>query len=731
MDENRMRERITRAVEQRCAPLKPDPFMAGRVMRMAEEKGEIRVKKKLSVGLALCILMALLSLTALAAALLSGMEIIEFQAIPIAMQNDEGLRVNDIYSHEELLEILRVAEENGVTVEGNWSIMEALARGEGYYEEETIMALCRAAFGGLIYEWTVDERYWFEQKLVEIGFRDQVYARLPGEGEIPAEEARALAVSLLEEKYGPLALGDPERFRAVEDFDEGGWYLTFHPRTLEDMKYSVHFSHDRKIVECNCEKVFRTPYSERQLSDAIDSVYGYRTYSKQSWDLAGWHAFGEMLPEARHTSEWSPEYDGYLATTYLLPAEGDIPEESARAIALAAAGRDYPVNTQYPIRSHVLLLGKGDARIWKVTLQLLHENGKVQPISWEIDAATGAILACRVLGDSAPVFAPYMLFETLDAVSAGAMTAANARIRAIEALHSAYGEAVPPLEDESLYENKILTQAGGKAFGVFFFSKVPDYGNAYVTVNADGTTKINYAHFEPLSADNLFSRMGNVYGSFFDWEQSAWVDFSRRLAAMDAPTTFEGRLFAATVYPEESAAAISLDAAYEIVLRDLDSRATDLGSHVLISGESGPVWKLRLGTSPVNTLYEVDAMTGEILDREIFVCQNPDFDHDMKMFTLRSTYMPAALMEFGPVRIAMELTVKSDFDAFSYDETVFMNKSCYEVTVEGMTVTFKSIDEFRPSYRTTILDNGMDAVIEVFDIPEPRPESEGSPYGNG
>jgi hypothetical protein len=65
------------------------------------------------------------------------------------------------------------------------------------------------------------------------------------------------------------------------------------------------------------------------------------------------------------------------------------------------------------------------------------------------------------------------------------------------------------------------------------------------------------------------------------------------------------------------------------------------------------------------------------------------------------------------------------------NETVFMNKNCYEITVDGMTVTFKSTDEYLPSYRTTILDGGMDAEIEVFDVPEPRPESEGSPYGNG
>ena len=166
-------------------------------------------------------------------------------------------------------------------------------------------------------------------------------------------------------------------------------------------------------------------------------------------------------------------------------------------------------------------------------------------------------------------------------------------------------------------------------------------------------------------------------------------------------------------------------------LGDLGTRSDDAVSWVLIDADPHPVWKIRMGTFPANTLYEVDAMTGEILDRELYVCQNPDFDHDMKMFTLRSVYMPAALAEFGPVRIAMELTVKAHREAFSWDETVFMNPNCYEITVDGMTVTFKSIDRNLPSYRTTILKNGMDAEIVVFDIPEPSPEGEGSPYGNG
>ena len=132
MDDNRMRERIQRAVAQRCEPLAPDPFLAARVANLAAQKGEPRVKKKLSTGLVLAIVLALLSLTALGAVLLSGMEIVDQQAVPTAKGNDGDVRVNRDYSHEELMHILAIAAENGITLENDHFIMEAVARGEGW-----------------------------------------------------------------------------------------------------------------------------------------------------------------------------------------------------------------------------------------------------------------------------------------------------------------------------------------------------------------------------------------------------------------------------------------------------------------------------------------------------------------------------------------------------------------------------------------------------------------------
>lgn len=716
MDDRRMTQHVHKAVEQRCEALAPDPFLAARVMRMAEEKGERHVKKKLSAGLVICIVLMLLSLTAIAAVLLSGREIVEQQAVPAAQENDGEVRRNEMYSHEELLEVLRIAGENGVSLEGDSHIMEALAKGEGYYEEEVIMAICREAFGGQYYEWTIEEQYWYEDMMVSIGFANRNDVPLPGEGQMPSAEARALALSLLREQYGAeLPLDDPALYRTEESFDSDGWSFIYRPRRIGDKDYSISFDHEGGSVSHREEQHVIAPYTERELKDNIDRVYGYRTYSQYHWGLEGWYAFGQWLPGAERSGAWSAEYDGYLATTYLLPGEGDLTAGEAKSIALEDAG------AQFPIQREMLLLGKEDQRIWKVTLTLLNAESERESRTWEIDASTGEILHRMTLDGSTMPWARYMLAETYEAVSRDVMTEDRAVQIAIDKLRTQFGSPQLPLDDPACYDVTVRTVGGGDRYDIIFSPKAIEYGKCYVSVDTDGEAEIKYAHIAPANPDNLHKRMSEVYGSTLRWEQSQWVEFDRMQETLGEPLTFEGKLFAATHYPDASTVKITLDEALDAVQLDLGTRAEDAISWVLIDAEPNPVWKIRMGTFPGNTLYEVDAMTGEVVDRELYVCQRDDFDHDMKMFTLRRTYMPAALREFGPARIAMELTAKSDFDTFSSDETALMNEDYYTVHVAepaadgSITVTFTSVDGLQPSWRTTILDQGLNAVIEKID----------------
>ena len=378
------------------------------------------------------------------------------------------------------------------------------------------------------------------------------------------QSKRALALRLLREQYGAeLPLDDPTLYRTEESFDSDGWYFIYRPRRIGDKDYSISFDHEGGSVWHREEQHVIAPYTERGLRDNIDRIYGYRTYSQYHWGLEGWYAFGQWLPGAERSGAWSAEYDGYLATTYLLPGEGDLTAEEAKSIALEDAG------AQFPIQREMLLLGKGDQHIWKVTLTLLNAESERETRTWEIDAATGEILHRMTLDGSIMPWARYMLAETYEAVSSGVMTEDRAVQIAIDKLCTQFNSPKLPLDDPACYDVTVRTVGGGDRYDIIFSPKAIEYGKCYVSVDTDGKAEIKYAHIAPANPDNLHERMSEVYGSTLRWEQSQWVEFDRMQETLGEPLTFEGKLFAATHYPDASTVKITLDEALDAVQLDL------------------------------------------------------------------------------------------------------------------------------------------------------------------
>lgn len=725
MDEKLLREQIIRSVDQQCAHLKPDPCLAQKVLRAADRKEKNPVRKKMKFGIALAIVLALLTATAVAAALLTGMELIEQQAVPMALANDGEVRPEEKYTYEELKAIIMMAEENGIFLDDDTSVMRALRMGEGYWEEETIMALCREAFGGLFYEWTVEEQHFFEDMMGEIGWSQDNEFPLPGENDMPSETARVLAKQLLREAYGAdLPLDDPALYRSVEEFfphgddqlyDEINWQFTFYPRTLDGATYVVrfdsqggHVSHDKFVPDA---QVYG--YDEQTLVGWVDSVYNYRMggTGMRNWKADAWYAFGQKLPQATHSEQWNEEFDGYAASVYLQPGEGDLTRKQARNIAFADAGvKDYTNVSE-------VLLGRGDQRIWKISFNTAEATGTRQLLSYEIDSKTHEILRKLDLTNEA-AWACYMLDETYRAhVPELALTQDKAIELAVAALHAQLGDDTIPYTDKESYAIDVNAFDGNYHF--MFRTRSMAYGNASVRVNASGKVDVWFANPPGLDGDKLFKCYEGIYGPNIDWTQDTWYRFGQDMAQYE-PTTFEGKLFKQTTYPEESTVAVSRDKAMDIAY--LDSGRSEINRIVLIGAEPNPVWKVRVSTDPVTTLYEIDAMTGEILDKEYYFIQLPDFDHTMKMYTLRRTYMPAALKEFGVERIAAELLAKDQVSVFgtteSPDSVIYGN---YRVAADGMTVYFESMDASLPSYVVTVAEDAMSAQVEIGAIsPENR-----------
>ena len=152
--------------------------------------------------LAVTITALLIAAVALAVTLLTHQEIIEQVAVPLAVDNDASVGVNDTYNVEELAELVRSLNENGITLEENNRIMQALQNGQGYYEEETIMEICRQAFGGNFYTWTLEEQDWFDRLMVDIGWYETYESCLPGENNMTYEQAEAFAFAELRKEFG-------------------------------------------------------------------------------------------------------------------------------------------------------------------------------------------------------------------------------------------------------------------------------------------------------------------------------------------------------------------------------------------------------------------------------------------------------------------------------------------------------------------------------------------------
>lgn len=80
MDDNRIREQIHHAVQHHCdhAGVQPNPYLAQRVLNAAHEKGEVRVKKKLSVGFIVTIVLLAVTLCSVAIAAANRWGMLDF-----------------------------------------------------------------------------------------------------------------------------------------------------------------------------------------------------------------------------------------------------------------------------------------------------------------------------------------------------------------------------------------------------------------------------------------------------------------------------------------------------------------------------------------------------------------------------------------------------------------------------------------------------------------------------
>ena len=709
MREDLSRAKMHKAIDSTLSGLNGDPWLFQRVSARAAE-GETKVKKKLSAGLVLAIIMILIAAVALAVTLLTHQEIVEQVAVPLAVDNDAGVGVNNTYNAEELAELVRSLNENGITLEENNRIMQALQNGQGYYEEETIMEICRQAFGGNYYTWTLEQQDWYEKLMVQIGFHESHQTRMPGEDNMKYEDAEAFAFRKIREAYGQdLPLEDRSVWQLSRQFyaenpddpASAGWSFTLEPKDIDHGQYYVSFNdkdpEGSVSVGANIHD-WSQPYTGEELMSHFNTVY---SWSHGQWPQEAWQRLHEMLQSAEidPTSRDAQALKAFRMTEYPAPGEKDISRETAiqkakESLQDSRAALDGAVLTEYE--------GK---RIWMVSFVINPSGEGIADdtagfFAVSVDSETGTILDSRKQSlDDSTAFA-YVPVDAYEKAWEGILRRSEIIQLAVVAIQNEYPDL--DLMNEEKYE---VRADGYKRWNVTFKAKDIRWGNVTASVSMDGIVSDISADIEPLNGDNLWKRYGQAQGYFGQWEQSVWVRLEKDMSGLE-PVQIGGRLLKATHYPEESSVKIQHGRAQELGMQATGKRTAEVNTCVLVDAQPHPVWIMRILTDePDEPVVGIDAETGDVVFTEQF---KTDYTPQYILYSMPETWRKMELEMLGaPYMAKVAITHKFGDMWLDEPELDVDNTENWELQQDGLVIRYIGRWNGMKSYEVELDQNGF------------------------
>ena len=722
-----MKERIQQALNAQMSGVRTSPAERSELFENAI--GGKKVKRKLTVGLVFAMALLLVTVAAVAAILLTHQEIVEQVAVPMAMENDDEISLNESYTTEELAELVRTLNENGITLEENSAIMRALRTGNGYYEEAVIYEICQKAFGGTADTWTLEEQDWYMRMAAEIGF-GSYESCLPGEDNMTYEQAEAFAFSILKKEYGEdLAPEDRTAYRLGRSFyrdqsmnGEGCWWFELQPRDLEHGRYSVYFydSDPEGSVETSADvRDWTKPYTAEELKAAFSQAYGW---SQGDWPQAVWQKLHEMMLGLEIDPYIFPsrEYRGYQLTEYPEPAEGEITRDEAIRIALDAvkekqAAMDLAILTEYE-----------GSRAWLVSTFCSDGEKLFDQNVVTIDSTSGKVESVRTwteFDDNSIKIMPEAAYSR--AREEGFLTFLEQFDIAKKTIAGQYPEL--DLLNEAEYEPDGSAYEWG--IEVKFRTRNVSHGNVQANVFRSGTVRLIYADREPADGDRLLGRYRDVYGWFGNWEQKIWAQLAKDMEPLE-PKFIEGMLLKMGRFPEESTVRIGHEEAQKLALKATGTREAQINTCVLVDSEPHPVWKCRVLVydDASDRVIELDAETGEVIANEPY---KVDYTPDYALYSTEKNRRALEMQEIGKVKIAEREATYAFCDLnLDYPEPEFNDPSEYDVWVKGLTVHMVSLWNDRKNYEVELDENGYVVRCEVSDS-RGRDRQAGEPEESG
>lgn len=405
--------KLREAVRAGAAPV-PEDFLWNTEQMIDRLPGKERpvMKRKWTMILVAALILCLLAAGAVAAMLLSSQELVEQHVVPMALENDaEG--VNDTFTNEQLARIVALAEENNIRLSD--SILRALEKGEGYWEEEVIISLAKSQFGPYPAQWTIEEQYWFGEMCAAIGYQDSSSYHLPGEDEMSYGEAYAKAREhVAAQGYDVSLLDDRTKYAlsrsCIADKNKNGdilcvtWSFWFEPLEVDLPSFEMQMNADGSLAMFShraglSEKLTTGTLKSHEVQDYFSDMYG----NQNKWTP---EIFVEYVTVLRQTdlTNASRGLRAYAATQFCLPPEGALTAEEAIARAKEAMPLENPI-----VRGAYCF--EVDGRVcWKVSMRPEEEFTTHMA---EMDAMTGEILLTYEVdrGHAAQYFVPLSVWE--------------------------------------------------------------------------------------------------------------------------------------------------------------------------------------------------------------------------------------------------------------------------------------------------------------------------------
>ena len=398
MKDELIRSQIHQAVDHHAAHLQLNPFLAQQIINQ-ERTGEPVVKKRLSTGLVLAIVLMLITVTALAAVLLGGKDFVDRIMAPKASETD-----SESFTKEEIGEILRIASENGLVLsDQDMYILNHLDE-TGFDKEELMRRFVKTEYGFYPDAWPIEVQHWYEEMLEACGLDERPTVNVLPEGdEYTQEQILKIAHDFIHEKYDPnVDLDDSDKYlrfltyresKLGEDMTSRQWSLTYEARDLYGTDYNLTLDTAGHITrEYSVDGIMGASWDAhgQYMMDRFIRVYGDQ-YGAVNWDSEILMKYREAM-EHRQTLTGpehflSEEYP-ILEMTYLIPDDTMLSRDKAIEKAKEACG-DLDYETLYSNSAVAVCMEDPEGRpVWKVTLRL-HGGGYVFA---QLDACTGDAL---------------------------------------------------------------------------------------------------------------------------------------------------------------------------------------------------------------------------------------------------------------------------------------------------------------------------------------------------